>query len=176
MAQKADGSDERSSTAGPDQADFRMLEPLVVFLQMLTSEQLEKVETAAKTLSSAQGINQAKVVVALENISSGSCSVGKGQKNGRNLMLGRRLHTVAMGLATLFIGVRNAHSLRHLSLSEMRGCAKTSRRNVSNFQLYHDTGIAQKFGDVFRSLFVLPRSEKVFGVLPAGVGRLSENP
>ena len=75
-AQNDDGSDdygrnanrilfetfERCSTVDLDKVEFQMLEPCVVFKWMLTSVQLEMVEIAAKTLSTAPGITQAKVM------------------------------------------------------------------------------------------------------------------
>ena len=83
-AQNDDGSDvhgrvairilfetfERCSTVDHDKVDFPMLEPLVDFMWMMTSVQLEMFEIAAK-------------VMLLEDVPSGSGSVAKRHKTGK---------------------------------------------------------------------------------------------
>ena len=54
-----------------------MLEPLAVFKWMLTSE------TPARTLRNAQGITQAEVTLASEDVTSGSGSAASGQKKSK---------------------------------------------------------------------------------------------
>ena len=77
---------ERCSTAGLCQVDLQMPEPLAVFKWMLTSEQLEKVETAA------QGNTQAKVTLAPKDVAPLDLAlVANGSRRARqSLTLGRQ--------------------------------------------------------------------------------------
>ena len=119
---------------------------------MLTSVQLEKIEIAARTFGSAQGITMATVMLP-EDVPSGSGSVDIGQKKGKKkpdvpsaamvlffTWLRRIDKPWPWDFQLLFIGVREAAGtwgVVHVlvpcgmpSLSEMRGCAKTSRQHV----------------------------------------------